>query len=94
VPARRHPLGIRRRIEELEQDHVHDPGSDLWSRRIEEIEAAGVALAAHRFAVAHASWVGDPGEAVVVLPGSQVPERFSAEGVLPPLPRASLPPAG
>jgi hypothetical protein len=94
VPARRHPLGIRRRIEELEQDHVHDPGSDLWSRRIEEIEAAGVALAAHRFALAHASWVGDPGEAVVVLPGSQVPERFSAEGVLPPLPRASLPPAG
>ncbi|HEY1594319.1 MAG TPA: hypothetical protein VGF74_02900 [Thermoleophilaceae bacterium] len=93
VPARRHPLGIQRRIEELEQDHVHDPGSDLWSRRIEEIEAAGVALAAHRFAVAHASWVGDPGEAVVVLPGSRVPERFGAEGVLPSVPRASLPPA-
>jgi hypothetical protein len=93
VPARRHPLGIQRRIEELEQDHVHDPGSDLWSRRIEEIEAAGVALAAHRYAVAHACWLGDPAEAVVVLPGSRIPGRFSAEGVLPDVPRELLPAA-
>jgi hypothetical protein len=91
VPARRHPLGIQRRIEELEQDHVHDPGGDLWHRRIEEIEAAGAALAAHRYAVAHASWLGNPDEGVIVLPGSRVPERFSAEGVLPPVPRAPLP---
>jgi len=90
VPARRHPLGIQRRIEELEQDHVHDPGGDLWNRRIEEIEAAGVALAAHRYAVAHACWLGDPNEGVVVLPGSRIPERFSAEGVLPPMPREPL----
>jgi hypothetical protein len=93
VPARRHPLGVRRRIEELEQDQVHDPGSDLWARRIEEIEAAGVALAAHRYAVAHASWLGDPAEGVVVLPGARIPERFSAEGVLPDVPRSELPPA-
>jgi hypothetical protein len=93
LPARRHPLGIRRRIEELEQDHVEDPGGDLWSRRIEEIEAAGVALAAHRYAVAHAAWLGNPAEGVVVLPGSRIPERFSAEGVLPEIPRESLPPA-
>lgn len=93
VPARRHPLGIRRRIEELEQDHVHDPGSDLWSRRIEEIEAAGVALAAHRYAVGHASWLGDPAEGVVVLPGSRIPDRFSADGVLPDVPRELLPAA-
>lgn len=91
VPARRHPLGIQRRIEELEQDHVHDPGGDLLHRRIEEIEAAGVALAAHRYAVAHASWLGDPAEGVIVLPGSRIPDRFSAEGVLPPVPREPLP---
>jgi hypothetical protein len=91
VPARRHPIGIQRRIEELSQDHVIDPGGELWHRRIEEIEAAGVALAAHRYAVAHASWLGDPDEGVIVLPGSRIPERFSAEGVLPPLPREALP---
>jgi hypothetical protein len=93
VPARRHPLGIRRRIEELEQDHVHDPGSDLWSRRIEEIEAVGVALAAHRYAVGHASWLGDPAEGVIVLPGSRIPERFSSEGVVPDVHRELLPDA-
>ena len=91
VPARRHPLGIHCRIEELEHDHVHDPGGDLWHRRIEEIEAGGVALAAHRYAVAHACWLGDPDEGVVVLPGSRIPKRFSAEGVLPAVPREPLP---
>jgi hypothetical protein len=90
VPARRHPLGIQRRIEELEQDRVDDSGH-LWHRRIEEIEAAGVALAAHRYAVAHAYWLGDPDEGVVVLPGSRIPARFSGEGVLPPVPREPLP---
>jgi hypothetical protein len=91
VPARRHPIGIQRRIEELEHDHVIDSGGDLWQRRIEEIEAAGVALAAHRYAVAHACWLGDPDEGVIVLPGSRIPGRFSAEGVLPTLPRQPLP---
>jgi hypothetical protein len=91
MPAKRHPLGIQRRIDELDHDHVFDEGGDLWHRRIEEIEAAGVALAAHRFAVAHASWLGDPEEAVVVLPGSKLPARFTAEGVLPRVPRERLP---
>jgi len=90
MPARRHPLGISRRIEELMSDMVVDPGGDLWHRRIEEIEAAAAALCAHRFAVGHACWVGDPHEAVIVLPGSSLPERFSAEGVVPPVPRAPL----
>jgi hypothetical protein len=90
VPAKRHPLGIQRRIAELEQDHVLDAGGDLWHRRVEEIEAAGVALAAHRFAVAHACWLGDPEEGVVVLPGSRIPARFTAEGVLPRVPRERL----
>lgn len=91
VPAKRHPLGIQRRIAELEQDHVLDDGGDLWHRRVEEIEAAGVALAAHRYAVAHACWLGDPDEGVVVLPGSRIPARYTAEGVLPRVPRARLP---
>jgi predicted nuclease with RNAse H fold len=90
LPARRHPLGIRRRIEELTDDHITDPGGDLWERRIEEIEAAAAALAAHRYAVGHASWLGDPAEGVIVLPGASVPERFTSEGVIPPVPRAPL----
>lgn len=90
VPAKRHPLGILRRIEELVDDQIEDPGGDLWHRRIEEIEAAAAALAAHRYAVGHACWLGDPAEGVVVLPGARPPALFSAEGVIPPVDRAPL----
>jgi predicted nuclease with RNAse H fold len=90
LPAKRHPLGIQRRIEELLEDHVLDEDGELWYRRIEEIEAAAAALAAHRFALGHACWVGDPDEAVIVLPGSRLPEAFTGEGVIPPVPRAPL----
>lgn len=90
LPARRHPLGIRRRIEELEGEHVIDEGGDLWHRRIDEIEAAAAALCAHRYAVGHARWVGDPAEGVIVLPGSAPVERFTTEGVLPPVTRVPL----
>ena len=92
VPAKRHPFGIQLRVHELEDDHVLDDDEHaLWARRIEEIEAAAAALCAHRYAVGHACWVGDPAEGVIVLPGTQLPERFSPEGVLPPLRRAPLP---
>jgi predicted nuclease with RNAse H fold len=94
LPAKRHPLGVQMRIEELVGDHVEDEGGELWHRRIEEVDAAACALAAHRFAVGHACWVGDPGEGVIVLPGSRLPETFSGEGVIPPVPRRPLPPAG
>jgi predicted nuclease with RNAse H fold len=93
VPARRHPLGIQTRIDELEGDHVIDEGGDLWHRRIEELDAAACALCAHRYAVGHASWLGDPTEAVVVLPGSSIPHEFPREGVLPPVERLRLPDA-
>ena len=92
VPAKRHPYGIQLRVHELEDDHVLDDDEHaLWARRIEEIEAAGAALCAHRYAVGHACWIGDPAEGVIVLPGSQLPESFSPEGVLPPLRRVPLP---
>jgi predicted nuclease with RNAse H fold len=91
LPAKRHPLGVQRRIEELLDDRVEDEGGELWYRRIEEIEAAAAALAAHRYAVGHACWLGDPDEAVIVLPGSRLPEAFSGEGVIPPVPRRPLP---
>ena len=90
VPARRHPLGVLTRIEELIEDHVEDSGGDLWSRRIEEIEAAAAALCAHRYAVGHAAWLGDPEEGVVVMPGARPPQVFSSEGVVPRMPRARL----
>lgn len=92
LPARRHPLGVQLRIEELLDEHVEDYGGDLWHRRIEEIDALAAALAAHRYAVGHACWVGDPAEGVIVLPGSRLPDKFSGEGVIPPVPRVPLPP--
>jgi predicted nuclease with RNAse H fold len=91
LPAKRHPLGLQLRIEELEDDHVLDEGGDLWHRRIEEIDAAACALCAHRYALGHASWLGDPEEAVIVLPGSSLPSEFPREGVLPPVERLRLP---
>ena len=94
MPARRHPLGVLTRIDELTEDRVEDPGGDLWSRRIEEIEAAAAALCAHRYAVGHAAWLGDPEEGVVVMPGSRPPGVFSSEGVIPRVPRSRLGAAG
>lgn len=91
VPAKRHPVGMQRRIDELLEDHVVDDGGDLWHRRIEEIEACAAALCAHRFAVGHACWVGDPSEGVIVLPGSRLPDTFSNQGVLPLVERVMLP---
>jgi predicted nuclease with RNAse H fold len=94
LPAKRHPLGLGMRVDELSGDHVIDEGGDLWHRRIEEIDAAACALCAHRYAVGHASWLGDPDEGVVVLPGSSIPEAFSSEGVIPPVERLRLPTVG
>lgn len=92
VPARRHPMGTQLRVEELLDDRVTDENEDaLWYRRIEEIDAAGAALCAHRYAVGHATWLGDPDEGVIVLPGRGLPDRFSPEGVLPSLRRVPLP---
>jgi predicted nuclease with RNAse H fold len=93
LPAKRHPLGLHMRLDELSGDHVLDEGGDLWHRRIEELDAAACALCAHRYAVGHASWLGDPEEAVVVLPGSAVPDEFSSRGVMPPVERLRLPDA-
>ncbi|MDQ3721421.1 MAG: hypothetical protein M3350_11680 [Actinomycetota bacterium] len=89
LPARRHPLGIQMRIAELEAEEVLDDGGDLWHRRIEELEAAAAALCAHRYAVAHASWLGGP-DGTIVLPGSAPPERFETQGVIPPVERLPL----
>ena len=92
MPAKRHPLGIHRRIQELVDDHVIDEGGDFWHRRVEEIEAAGTALCAHRYAVGHASWVGDDADGAIVLPGASLPNEFARTGVVPPVERLQLPP--
>jgi hypothetical protein len=42
--------------------------------------------------VGHASWLGDPAQAVLVLPGSSLPREFASQGVLPPVERLQLPP--
>jgi predicted nuclease with RNAse H fold len=90
LPAKRHPFGMLKRIEELVGDHVTDDGGDLWHRRIEEIDAVVCALCAHRYAVGHASWLGDPEEGVVVLPGTSIPSEFTRQGVIPPVERLHL----
>jgi hypothetical protein len=92
LPAKRHPYGMQLRIEELLGDRVTDEGGDLWHRRIEELDAVACALSAHRYAVGHASWLGDPAQGVVVLPGTGLPESFRSSGVLPPVERLQLPP--
>lgn len=90
LPARRHPLGVQRRIQDLVDNQVIDPGGGLWARRIEEIEAAAAAVCAHRFAVGHARWIGDPAEGVLVLPGTGPLSPFTTTGVLPPVTRVPL----
>src|SRR3954451_3470504 len=90
LPAKRHSFGIQLRIEELLDEHVEDDGGKLWHRRIEEVEAEAVALCAHRFAVGHACWLGDPAQGVIVLPGSRLTERLSGGGVVPPVSRVPL----
>ena len=90
LPAKRHPFGLLKRIEELAGDHVTDDGGDLWHRRVEEIDAIVCALCAHRYAVGHASWLGDPEEGVVVLPGASIPADFTRQGVMPPVERLHL----
>lgn len=93
LPAKRHPYGIQLRIDELHGDRITDEGGDLWYRRIEELDAIACALCAHRYAVGHATWVGDPNEGVVVLPGSGLPDTFPSRGVMPPVERITLPDA-
>jgi len=90
LAAKRHPFGLLKRIDELAGDHVTDDGGDLWHRRVEEIDAIVCALCAHRYAVGHASWLGDPDEGVVVLPGASIPSEFSRQGVMPPVERLHL----
>jgi predicted nuclease with RNAse H fold len=90
LPAKRHPFGLWMRLDELAGDHVIDEGGDLWHRRIEEIDAIACALCAHRYAVGHASWLGDPDESVAVLPGTSVPSDFERRGVMPPVERLHL----
>ena len=91
LPAKRHPYGMQLRIEELLGDRVTDEGGDLWHRRIEELDAVACALSAHRYAVGHASWIGDPSGGVAVLPGTGLPKTFRSSGVLPPVERLQLP---
>ena len=51
------------------------------------------ALCAHRYAVGHASWLGDPSEGVVGAAGHRRSRRrFRSSGVLPPVERLQLPP--
>jgi predicted nuclease with RNAse H fold len=90
LAAKRHPYGVWMRVEELAGDHILDDGGDLWHRRIEETDAIVCALCAHRYAVGHASWLGDPEEGVVVLPGASIPSEFSRQGVIPPVERLHL----
>jgi predicted nuclease with RNAse H fold len=92
LPARRHPQGVRVRIEELEHEQVLDDGGGLWNRRIEEVDAVAAALCAHRYAVGHAWWVGAADEGVTVVPGASLPGKFSTDGVLAAVERLQLPP--
>ena len=82
---------LKQAIKEADANLVAvDDGGDLWHRRMEELDAAVCALCAHRYAVGHASWLGDPEEGVVVLPGASIPSEFTRQGVMPPVERLHL----
>ena len=72
-------------------DHVIDEGGDLWHRRIEEIDAAGAALCgAPLRRRARATGLVTPPRAWWCCRERACRSAFSANGVLPDVPRAKL----
>lgn len=90
-PARRHPFGVRARIEALGRAAVRLRGGSPWDRRIEEIEALACALCAFELAAGNCLLVGERAEGMVVLPGREPLRRFETRGAVPLVERLALP---
>jgi len=84
---KRTPWGLQQRIAALRLRGVADDDGGLWHRTLDELDACAAAYAAYALAGGTGSWVGDPREGVIVLPVSELAERYEK---LPPPARAAL----
>jgi len=85
--AKRTPWGLQQRIAALRLRGVVDDDGGLWHRTLDELDACAAAYAAFALANGSGSWVGDPREGVIVLPGDGLLERYAK---LPPPRRQTL----
>lgn len=84
---KRTPWGLQQRIAALKVRRVVDDDGGLWHRTLDELDACAAAYAAYALATGGASWVGDPREGVIVLPVTELADRYDP---LPPPRRAGL----
>jgi hypothetical protein len=86
-PPKRTPWGLQQRIAALKLRNVVDEDGGLWHRTLDELDACAAAYAGYALANGLGSWVGDAREGVVLLPVTELEERYER---LPPPARASL----
>jgi predicted nuclease with RNAse H fold len=84
---KRTPWGLQQRIAALRLRGVVDDDGGLWHRTLDELDACAAAFAAYALAQGFGSWVGDPGEGVILLPVEALADRYDP---LPPPARAPL----
>ena len=84
---KRTPWGLQQRIAVLKQRGVVDEDGGLWHRTLDELDACAAAYAAYGLSAGDGNWVGDPEEGVIVLPGTELLDRYDK---LPPPARAFL----
>jgi hypothetical protein len=74
--AKRTPSGLQERIAVLKLKGIVDEDGGLWRRTLDELDACAAAYAAYGLAAGLGSWVGHPGEGVVVLPALELRDRY------------------
>ena len=84
---KRTPWGLQQRIRALRERRVVDADGGLWHRTLDELDACAAAYAARALTAGDGTWVGDPDEGVIVLPGPELLDRYEK---LPPPMRHAL----
>jgi len=84
---KRTPWGLQQRIAALKQRGVVDQDGGLWHRTLDELDACAAAYTAYALAAGWGTWVGAPQEGVIVLPATELLDRYDK---LPPPARAPL----
>ena len=74
--AKRTPSGLQERIAVLKLKGIVDEDGGLWRRTLDELDACAAAYAAYGLAAGLGSWVGHPGEGVIVLPTLDLRDRY------------------
>jgi len=87
-PSPKHtPWGLQQRIAALRMKGIEDADGGLWHRTLDELDACAAAYAAYALAAGLGLWVGAPEEGVIVLPVTELRDRYEK---LPPPARAAL----